>query len=652
MAFAVRLSAIVLPRRRQASRARVAAGRFRVLRAEPLEPRLALSAVTMTANEQLLIELINRARANPQAEVDRTPDVSNLNEGLAPGTISNTPKQPLAPHQILIDIAGNHSADMLARDYFSHYTPEGDSPSDRAEAAGYNGSVGENVAWGGSTGSINQVQQVYDRHRSLFESPGHRQNMLNDQYREIGTGVRYGVFRFNGVNYNAAMVTEDFAWRSGNAFITGVAYNDGQVDNNFYDVGEGAGGVAIVATNVSSGDRYSISTGTSGGYSLQVPNGSYTVSASGGSIQGSIQLGQFVVSSRNVKVDVITTEGTADPLPTNGMAILGRSGDTWWQAQSTGTTLVSRAVGTWSSRVNWSHVQTADVDGDGDDDVIGQADNGRWWVARTDGDTMANELWGSWSTQTQWHDVSMGDFNGDGRDDIAARAQNGAWWVARSTGSAFVNELWANWSNRAGWHFVQVGDFNGDGHDDLAARANNGAWWVARSLGQSFVNERWGSWSRSSVWQNVTTGDVNGDGRIDLLGRSGSTWWVAESTGTSFVNVRFAVWSNSATWNHIQVADVDGDGRDDLLGHSSGSWWVSRTVGGQVVTELWGQWDALANWRDVLVLDLNRDGRADIAGRLDRNWWVAQSDGTRFISSLWGQWPDGAWNLVMGGDFG
>jgi uncharacterized protein YkwD len=660
MMFADLIAAVVPVRRRpRHSNWPLAPSRHsRQLNAEALESRLTLSALAMTANEQLLIEFINRARANPQAEVNRTSGLNDLNEGLAPGTITNTPKQPLAPHQALIDAAGDHSYDMLLRDYFSHTSFNGDSPTDRARAAGYPASVGENIAWGGSTGPINQVQHVAERHQALFRSASHRQNLLSDEYREIGAGVRYGVFTYNGTNYNSSMVTEDFGVRSGSAFITGVAYSDAVVDNNFYDVGEGAAGIIIVATNDSSDLTYSTNTGAAGGYSLQVPNGTYTVTATGGSIQGMVQHRQIAVSGRNTKVDVVTTEGTpinvpsGDPVPTNGMALLGRSGGTWWQAQSTGTSLVSRAVGSWSNQVSWSHVQTADVDGDGDDDVIGRADNGRWWVARTDDGVLTNEPWGSWSTQVGWADVLVGDFNGDGRDDIAGRAQNGAWWVARSTGSEFVNEQWASWSTQAGWHFVQVGDFNGDGRDDLNARAGNGAWWIARSTGQSFVNERWGNWTTSADWQNVTTGDFNGDGRDEIIGRSGQAWWIAESTGSSFVNRRWTVWSANASWEHIRIGDVDGDGRDDLFARANGDWWVSRTASGRVVNERWGAWDSLANWEDVLVADLDRDGLADIAGRLGRNWWVARSDGTRFVSSLWGVWPDnGPWDFVFAGDF-
>ncbi|HBE16383.1 MAG TPA: hypothetical protein DEG17_05185 [Cyanobacteria bacterium UBA11149] len=75
-------------------------------------------AIEPTAHEQYMLELVNRARLNPQAEVDRNPYVADLNEDLAPGTISNTPKQALAFNLQLIDAARQHSQWMLDTDTF------------------------------------------------------------------------------------------------------------------------------------------------------------------------------------------------------------------------------------------------------------------------------------------------------------------------------------------------------------------------------------------------------------------------------------------------------------------------------------------------------------------------------------------------------
>ena len=57
-----------------------------------------------SAYEQYMLELINRARSNPNAEAGLY-SLTDLNQGLSPGTITSDPKQPLAFNLFLIDSA-------------------------------------------------------------------------------------------------------------------------------------------------------------------------------------------------------------------------------------------------------------------------------------------------------------------------------------------------------------------------------------------------------------------------------------------------------------------------------------------------------------------------------------------------------------------
>ena len=91
-----------------------------------LEDRRFFAAVYPTAAEQYVVELINRARANPAAEAARLG--IDLNEGLAPGTISTAPKQPLAINPNITDAAKKHSQYQLDSDTMTHTGPGGSSP--------------------------------------------------------------------------------------------------------------------------------------------------------------------------------------------------------------------------------------------------------------------------------------------------------------------------------------------------------------------------------------------------------------------------------------------------------------------------------------------------------------------------------------------
>lgn len=116
--------------------------------------------------------LINRARLNPAGEALRYGIA--LNEGVpAASTITTASKQPLAFSNILQTSADLHSQNMIDRDFFAHNDPlTGTTPQTRANAAGYAGLVGENIAFSGSTGQINATQMIYDQHETCSWTQG------------------------------------------------------------------------------------------------------------------------------------------------------------------------------------------------------------------------------------------------------------------------------------------------------------------------------------------------------------------------------------------------------------------------------------------------------------------------------------------------
>lgn len=270
------------------------------------------------AYEQLLIELVNRARLDPAGEAARFGIA--LNAGLTAGTISSSPKQVLAPNLLLIDAARGHSQWMLDADVFSHAGAGGSNPGQRMGAAGYqfNGSWtwGENIAWQGTTGTPNVTAYTTDIHKNLFLSPGHRVNILKDDFREIGTGVLTGGFRSGGTTYNAVMATQNFAKSGSNVFITGVAYNDLDSDR-FYDVGEGRGGILVTVT---SGATWlgSAATWMAGGFAIGVSNASALVTFSGTGLTAPVSV-VIAGGAQNAKVDLV--DGTK--IFTSASATLG-----------------------------------------------------------------------------------------------------------------------------------------------------------------------------------------------------------------------------------------------------------------------------------------------------------------------------------------
>jgi Ca2+-binding RTX toxin-like protein len=268
----------------------------------------------LTAQEQYLLELVNRARLDPAGEAAR--NGIGLNDGLASGTITADSKQPLASNGSLATAAQGHSQWMLDTDTFSHTGSGGSNAGNRMSAAGYSftgsWSWGENISWRGTTGTLNLTTSVGTQHSSLFQSPGHRENILDPGFREIGVGVRTGVFQ----GYNASMVTENFARSGTGNFLTGVAYFDADGDK-FYTVGEGRGGIRMDARN-SSGALVSTTTAAAGGYQTKLAAGTYDVTFSGGGLSAALGI-TLAIASENIKLDVMGT----DTLGTNVSATLG-----------------------------------------------------------------------------------------------------------------------------------------------------------------------------------------------------------------------------------------------------------------------------------------------------------------------------------------
>ncbi|MET9774985.1 CAP domain-containing protein [Streptomyces sp. NPDC006367] len=91
---------------------------------------------------------------------------------------------PVAANSALSELAADYSQAMAEQGFFDHTDPSGATPWDRAEAAGISDLGGENIARGQA-----DAQAVMD---AWMDSPGHRANILNCDFRTLGVGVHFG----------------------------------------------------------------------------------------------------------------------------------------------------------------------------------------------------------------------------------------------------------------------------------------------------------------------------------------------------------------------------------------------------------------------------------------------------------------------------
>jgi uncharacterized protein YkwD len=124
--------------------------------------------------------------------------------------------KPLKTERNLTKAALAHSQDMVSRTFFEHESPNGRTPFDRILATRYvprgaSWTLGENIGWG--TESLAQPIALV---KAWMNSPGHRRNILNPRFREIGIGIVPGVpVRDRGLDGQAgATYTTDFGHHS------------------------------------------------------------------------------------------------------------------------------------------------------------------------------------------------------------------------------------------------------------------------------------------------------------------------------------------------------------------------------------------------------------------------------------------------------
>jgi uncharacterized protein YkwD len=88
----------------------------------------------------------------------------------------------------LVAAAQAKANDMMAKQYFSHVTPDNRQPWDFISAQGYSyQGAGENLGVG-----FFQAEGLED---AWMDSPGHRANILNSSFKEIGVGIATGIFQ-------------------------------------------------------------------------------------------------------------------------------------------------------------------------------------------------------------------------------------------------------------------------------------------------------------------------------------------------------------------------------------------------------------------------------------------------------------------------
>ena len=269
-------------------------------------------------------------------------------------------------------------------------------------------------------------------------------------------------------------------------------------------------------------------------------------------------------------------------------------------------------------------VYAADVDGDGDMDILVAASNSGidWWE-----NTAGNGI--AWTEHTVdgafegVRSVYAADMDGDGDMDVLGAAHwshDITWWEnTAGNGTAWVEHTV---DGALGWTVsVYAADMDGDGDMDiLGAASNSGIDWWENTAGDGTAwiehSVNMGAWGAKSVY----AADIDGDGDLDVLDVSYNfdtiTW--SENTagdGTAWINhtVDDAFYSPTS----VYAADIDGDGDMDILGAAhytdTIAWWENTAGNGIAWTEHTVD-GAFEGVRSVYAADMDGDGDMDVLG--------------------------------------
>lgn len=286
-------------------------------------------------------------------------------------------------------------------------------------------------------------------------------------------------------------------------------------------------------------------------------------------------------------------------------------------------------------------VSVADMDGDGDLDILGAAvgsDAIRWW-ANGGG---ATPSWTAHDILTSYdgaHRVEAADFDRDGDMDVAVCAYDEDNWAWLEN----TNGLGTAWTRRDftplnGAFDLAVGDLNFDGSPDL----------VATGYDEDKVQVVLNNMPDSNLWGLVTVatgldgprgvdlGDFDDDGDLDIVvvvrNDNHILWFENDGTGINWTqhNVGTGTFVNGVA---VRAVDLDNDGDVDVVATNQDQndvvAWLNDGDGASWVAQ--GIESGLDNTWDLDVADVDNDGKMDVVvaagGTADRLTWYENVGG-------------------------
>ncbi len=266
-----------------------------------------------------------------------------------------------------------------------------------------------------------------------------------------------------------------------------------------------------------------------------------------------------------------------------------------------------------------SSVYATDLDGDGDQDVLSASvgDDKIAWYENDGYGVFGGQI--SISTQADFAlSVYATDLDGDGDQDVLSASENDdkiAWYKNNGLGFFGLQKIISTQANGARSIFAT--DFDGDGDQDVLSASTNDskiAWYENVGSG-NFGGQNIISTQADGVW-SVYANDLDGDGDQDVLSASlvddKIAWYVNEGNG-NFGGQSIITAEADGAYS-VFASDLDGDGDQDVLSASENddkiAWYENEgngNFGVQIIISTQVDYGRL-----VYASDLDGDGDHDV----------------------------------------
>ncbi len=225
----------------------------------------------------------------------------------------------------------------------------------------------------------------------------------------------------------------------------------------------------------------------------------------------------------------------------------------------------------WYSRLNPSRIRTADIDNDGDQDIIYGSDDYKviWHENYGSGTFSFAKIihQGSGAGITLVEDIAVKDFDGDGDIDIVAVYDGKLGWFENLGGSNFSSENIIN--SNFSCERIELEDIDNDGDIDIVAVFIGSIIWIENQNNNFFVIRNIGSVSNNQHrLYEVGLIDLGNDGDQDIIlpvNTAGMLIFYENLGVGNFANAQVIDSGFAQGTSRIHIIDMDGDSNEDIL---------------------------------------------------------------------------------------